>query len=95
MACGCSKKGNSVAANAQRAARVDRVVYRPVPVVEGLARDHAMEGTRYRRVMYYVAPRDQLAEGQLESAEKLPTLAEAQNRLRDLGPAYGVKAVRV
>lgn len=99
MACGCNKSKNSAQSDAQRAARVDRVLYRPTPIVEGLANNHAMDGTRYRRVMYYVAPRDALAAAgndlsMLTEAEKLPTLAEAQKRIRDLGPTYGVKAVR-
>ena len=94
MACGCNKSKNSAQANAQRAARVNRVVFRPTPVVEGLAPTHAKTGNRYSPTTYLVALREDLASGNVESAEKLNTLAEAQKRLRDLGSAYGVKAVR-
>jgi hypothetical protein len=96
MACGCSKKSVSAQANESRA---NRVSYRPTPVVEGLASSHALSGSRYSRVMYYVAPRDAIAAAGddlslLSEAEKLPTLAEAQKRIRDLGPTYGIKAIR-
>lgn len=99
MACGCNKNKNSAQSDAQRAARVNRVLYQPTPI-QGLASNHAMNGTSYRRVVYFVAPREELAiAGEslelLGAAERFMTLAEAQKRIRDLGPSYGVKAVRV
>lgn len=92
MACSsCSKRKASQAANALRA---NRILYRPTPVVQGLAESHALDGPRYRRVRYLVAPRDAIASGELADAEAYMTLAEAQKRIRDLGPLYGVKATR-
>lgn len=91
MACGCSKNKASAQANEQRA---NRVLYRPTAVVEGLPSSHAKTGNRYSPTTYLVAPREDLAAGNIESAERYNTLAEAQKRIRDLGPLYGVKAVR-
>lgn len=91
MACGCSKKKTSQTVNQARTARV---LYRPTPIAEGLAPTHALEGTRFRSVRYLVAPKEDLAAGNLESAEVYNVLAEAQKRIRDLGPGYGVKATR-
>lgn len=91
MACGCSKGRVSQTANA---ARASRVMYRPQALSGGLAPDHAKDGNRYRRVKYLVALKVLIEEGELAEAESYPTLAEAQKRIRDLGPTYGVKATR-
>lgn len=99
MACGCSKNKVSAAANA---ARTHTTLFRPVAIAESLAPTHAKTGNRYQPTTYLVAPREELlalSTGDLAldeiHAEKLTTLAEAQKRIRDLGPGYGVKALRL
>lgn len=99
MACGCSKNKNSANANAARSARV---LFRPTSLSDTLAPTHGKTGTSFSPTQYLVAPRVQLlalSQGELAldeiEAEKLTTLAEAQKRVKQLGPEYGVKAIRL
>jgi len=58
-----------------------------------------MDHTSFRRVQYLVCTRAEIegakAQGRaLSGCETYQVLAEAQKRIRDLGPTYGIKAIR-
>jgi hypothetical protein len=77
-------------------------MFRPTAISDTLAPTHAKTGNSYAPTQYLVAPREELlalAAGTIGldeiRAEKLPTLTEAQKRVKQLGPEYAVKAVRL
>ena len=99
MACGCSKRKKSQTADEVRSARVDRVIYAPKELnyaaLDGVASTHAMSGTSFRRIQYLVLPKTAILEGDFGSAETYNVLQEARNRIKVLGPDYGIKTTRV
>lgn len=81
MACGCSKR-KGVQNSAPTVQRVDRRISQNQATAE-------RRTGRYRRVSYFVFQDG--TDSQVD-AEIYGTLAEAQKRLRDLGPGWSVEA---
>lgn len=89
MACGCrnkNRRSSDAPVTQQQTQRVDRVIQPQ----ERLA---PRQGNYYQRISYFVFPDDVTWEH--PTAELYYTLAEAQKRIRDLGPGYLVEGHRV